>query len=156
MTICSMPSADDHFEFGSDGLGTFRNFLTAFDLSGHGTTNLSARSYAFDIFGDLSGTGTGTDADYFEHWSNARGGDKFGQARRILDTHNLFKDRFFLKKGYFQDTLTQEFKRELKDEGRHIGTLFLDCNIGESYLVVFDWSIDLIAASRCFVYMDEY
>lgn len=157
MAICSMLSDGDYLEFGSDGLCTFRNFLTAFDVSGLGKSSLTTRFYAFDIFGDTAGSVEGgNDSAYFKHWSNPAGVDKMAQTRSILADHNLFLDRCFLKQGYFQDTLTPEFKQSFITDRRRIGTLFLDCNIAESYRVVFDWSIDLIATIRCFVYMDEY
>jgi hypothetical protein len=154
----TMYSGGDYFEFGSDGLGTFRNFLTAADLHGFSAAHPDMRFYAFDIFGD-EGTGSrpgdSADKDYFSHW-RSQDNDKMAMARKYITDHGLLADRCILKQGYFQDTLSPQFKAELAAEQRKIGFAFLDCNITSSYVLVFDFILDLLVAGRAFVYMDEY
>jgi hypothetical protein len=41
--------------------------------------------------------------------------------------------------GYFQETLNDAFKEELRREGRKIGFAFLDCNLSSSYKVCFEF-----------------
>ena len=153
MAICSMPGNGDYFEFGSEGMGTFRNFLTAFDLNGLPQRLPNTHFYAFDIFG--ANDDSRHEAEYFKNWKNAAGEDKLRSAWSATKAHNILPHRCILKQGYFQDTLDSEFTASYIKEGRRIGTLFLDCNIASSYEFVFNWAAPLLH-KRCFVYMDEF
>ena len=53
--------------------------------------------------------------------------------KKFLDKFNVFNDRTFLVKGFFEDTL-KDF--ELDDK---IGFACLDCNIVQSYKYVLSW-----------------
>jgi hypothetical protein len=142
----------DYFEFGSEGLATFRSFLTAFDLTSKIDTNPDVRFYAFDIFGDM--TGAKDDLDYFKGWSDPVI-DRYEGAIRTLNQHGLFLDRCHLVRGFFDKTLSPEFKSRYLSEGRQIGFAFLDCNITNSYRTVFEF-LNGAMMNKSFVYMDEY
>jgi hypothetical protein len=152
----------DYFEFGSGDLNTFRNMLTAYDICGMTQAYKDVRFYAFDIFGNpeagkpQSSSKVELDEDmkaYFHPYT--KGGDQIEQHRRYLDDHNLYRDRCFLVQGLFENTLTNEFKANYASEGRKIGFAFLDCNIGSSYKVVFEFIFDMLG-EHSYIYMDEY
>ena len=156
LDVASMYSGGDYFEFGSAGMGTFRNFLTAFEIFDHKAGHPDTRFYAFDIFGKVK-TNTNDDAnvtDYFDSWKNVET-DKLEQARSYVQNHNIMSDNSILTQGYFEDTLDREFKSSLLEENRKIGFAFLDCNITPSYELVFDFILGLMA-DKSFLYMDEY
>ena len=156
LTVASMYSGGDYFEFGSESFTTLRNFLTAFDLNSRATGHLKdIKFFAFDVFGDVdSGRGVPQkDRWYYEHY---RGDAEYRKHEEELRRHNLFLDRCELVKGYFEDTLNEEFKARLRRERRTVGFAFLDCNIAPSYQTCFDFLEEFMRPDRSFIYMDEY
>lgn len=152
----------DYFEFGSGDLNTFRNMLTAYDICGMTQAYTDVRFYAFDIFGNLEAAKAPADDKvdleenmkvYFSPYTI--GGDQIERHRQYLTDHNLYTDKCFLVQGLFEHTLTDEFKAKYKAEYRKIGFAFLDCNIGSSYKVVFEFIFDMLAENS-YIYMDEY
>ena len=69
--------------------------------------------------------------------------------KKFLDKFNVFNDRTFLVKGFFEDTL-KDF--ELDDK---IGFACLDCNIVQSYKYVLSWWENKISDGT-YLYFDEY
>jgi hypothetical protein len=155
LDVASTYRGGDYFEFGSYGLGTFRNFLGAFYLNFGDTRLTDTKFYAFDIFGDPdSGSGAPSDMqDYFEHY---RLPSQRAMPVDSLNAYGALKERCVLVPGYFQDTLSEDLKQKLIAEKRRIGFAFIDCNIAPSYKIVFDFLIDVLSPQRTFVYMDEY
>lgn len=154
---CAMMAAQffpggDYFEFGSEGAGTLRNFLTAFDLNGKGKIFTETKFYAFDIFGDMKGADS--DLEYFKAWHDSER-DRFESALKTISDHNLFKDRVLLIKGFFKDTLNTDFKTRYLNNNQKIGFAFLDCNITKSYIEVFTF-LQKTLLPKAFIYMDEY
>jgi hypothetical protein len=148
----------DYFEFGSAGLCTFRNFIAAFDICSGQTQHFpDVRFYAFDIFGrpeQGSGPPEG-DRWYFDSYAGDQGG--FASADVLLMPYGAaIRDRCILVPGYFQDTLNDALKRQIRDEKRKIGFAFLDCNIVSSYEIVFAFLADVIGCDKMFIYVDEY
>ena len=151
-----------YFEFGAIDLNTFRNALTAFDLCRLATRYPDTRFYAFDIFGKTSTDNPAT-AKIIGEFEQRTGyfsrqtpfGDVFQQQLGYLDQHGLFRDQCHLMQGYFQDTMTADFKRQLKQDGRKIGYAFLDCNWPEQYKFVFEFIFDLMQ-DLSYIYLDEY
>lgn len=147
----------DYFEFGAGDLNTFRNMLTAYDICGMTQAYKDMRFYAFDIFGSLETGGSSESAadlkEYFAPYTVH--GDQLKTHEAYLDQHNLFRDKCFLIQGLFQNTLTKEFKEKYKAEKRDIGFAFLDCNIGASYKIVFEYIFDMMRPNS-YIYMDEY
>lgn len=158
LDVASAYPGGDYFEFGSWGLGTFRNFLGAFAVyyPSHTRHYPDTKFYAFDMFGDTdsgSGAPKGEEA-YFEQWRNT-----FEAAAPLesLEAYGDLKDRCVIVPGYFQDTLNEELKTKMKASGQKIGFAFLDVNTGSSYKLVFDWLIDVIVpGQKMFIYLDEY
>jgi hypothetical protein len=152
---CAYPGGD-YFEFGSAGLCTFRNFLAAFDInSGHTDAFPDAKFWAFDIFGNPdqgSGAPTGQES-YFEGW---RASDDANDPTLLLSPYGKLKDRCVIVSGYFQDTLSKEFRQKLRAERRRIGFAFLDCSSSDSYALVFDFLLDVMQPAKMFIYLDEY
>ena len=69
--------------------------------------------------------------------------------KKFLEKFNVFNDRTFLVKGFFEDTL-KDF--ELDDK---IGFACLDCNIVQSYNYVLSWLENKISDGT-YLYFDEY
>lgn len=147
----------DYFEFGAGDLNTFRNMLTAYDICGMTQAHTDVRFYAFDIFGSLDVAGSSESADelkeYFAPYT--ANGNQIKTHEGYLDQHGLFRDKCFLNQGLFQNTLTKEFKEKYLAEKRDIGFAFLDCNMGASYKIVFEFIFDMMRSSS-YIYMDEY
>lgn len=146
-----------YFEFGAGDLNTFRNMLTAYDICGMTQAYKDMRFYAFDIFGSLDVAGSSESAadlkEYFAPYTV--NGDQIKTHEAYLDQHNLFRDKCFLIQGLVQNTLTKEFKEKYKAEKRDIGFAFLDCNIGASYKIVFEYIFDMMRPNS-YIYMDKY
>lgn len=155
LDVASNYPGGDYFEFGAGSLNSFRTFLAAFDLNGLALRFPELRFYAFDIFGNPDhGSGPPPDdRQYFEHWRNP-----FNVAAPLasLEPYVGLKDRCVLVPGYFQDTLSDEFKTMIRNENRKIGFAFLDCNIASSYKIAFDFLLDVMKPQRMFIEIDEY
>jgi len=145
----------DYFEFGSDGMGTFRNFLTAFDMNDLDQRFPETHFYAFDIFGDMQTKKCAIeegDVNYFQSYVD---NGKYEQAKKYVRDHNLFVDKCHLMRGFFQDTMTSTFMNDMRNAGKKIGFAFLDCNITSSYVFCLDAIFDFLNLGS-FLYMDEY
>ena len=159
LTVCSSWYGGDYFEFGAHDLNTFRNMLSAYDICGLQKTYPDVRFYAFDIFGSMKTDKPGTKKeidefkDYFAPF--VQSGDQYERHLQYINEHNLFKEQCVLVRGFFQDTLSDEFKEKYKGENREIGFVFLDCNITPSYKIVFEFIYDLMTP-HSYIYMDEY
>lgn len=162
LSVATCWPGGDYFEFGSTDVNTFRNLLTAYDIYNLDARFPDTRFYAFDIFGKTSEMndktramveGTPGYADYMNCFS-ARG-DLLEENLNYLRDHGLFVDRCHLIQGYFEETLTHDFKKSLMKEGRQIGFACLDCNIAPPYKIVFEFIFELMAPIS-YIYMDEY
>ena len=162
MTVGSSWYGGDYFEFGSQELHTFRNMLSAYDICRMTRSYPDVRFYAFDVFGTLRTDceRTRAEVETFESASQyfapfTKDGDLYQQHMDLLEEHKVLRDRCTLIQGLFQDTLTKERKEGYKREGRRVGFAFLDCNVGPSYRLAFEFVFDLLAENS-YVYMDEY
>lgn len=145
----------DYFEFGSDGMGTFRNFLTAFDLNELDQRFPDTQFYAFDIFGDMGTKECEINTEDINYFRGYVDNSKYEQAQKYVVDHGLFLDKCHLMRGFFQDTMNQSFRNRLRASGRTIGFAFLDCNITSSYIFCLDAIFDFLKLGT-FLYMDEY
>jgi hypothetical protein len=147
----------DYFEFGSESLHTFCNFLSAFHLNGHAEAMPDTKFFAFDVFGEPKSDGflTAVEKPYFAVYRNL-GSYHYRQAETRLRNHGLMLDRCVMVKGHFEDTLNDAFKARLRAENRRVGFAFLDCNIPSSYKTCFGFLREFIREDRAFIYMDEY
>lgn len=152
LAVAGNYAGGDYLEFGSDGMGTFRNFLSAYDMNQVDQRFPDTRFFAFDIFGHADpGARGGTDAAYFERW---QGEAKKREARNWIERHGLYVDRCEIVAGYFENTVPAVLER-YRDGARKIGFAFLDCNITSSYRFLF--GVLPPAVHPCgFIYMDEY
>jgi hypothetical protein len=146
----------DYFEFGSEGLNTLCNFLAAFHLNGHDKNKPDVRFFAFDVFGDPRKDSelSSTEQKYFDAYT--KGSTFFGEMQEKLRNFGLLEGRVELVKGYFKDTLNDEFKARLRAENRRVGFAFLDCNIPSSYKTCLDFLVEFIHPEKSFIYLDEY
>lgn len=162
----------DVFEYGAHDLNTFRNILTAMDLSGMAKNYKDMRYYAFDAFGKFPDMGELN--EYFSPYSSQ--GDQIKRHEAYLDQHGLFRDKCYLVQGLFKDTCTQEFKEKWRNDKsviedhsqtalhlapehrnstmRQIGFCSIDCNIASSYKTVFEFIFDMMAENS-YIYLDE-
>jgi|ERR1700733_13291115 hypothetical protein len=158
LMVANQYPGGDYFEFGSEGLYTFCNFLTAFHLNGHDVGMPDAKFYAFDIFGEPKPDTSlsSEEKPYFAVYRNL-GLQHYRRAEARLRNHNLMLDRCVKVQGHYEDTLNDDaFKAQLRTENRRVGFAFLDCNIASSYQACFDFLEDFVREDRVFIYIDEY
>jgi hypothetical protein len=162
LTAASSWYGGDYFEFGAHDLNTFRNMLSAYSINGLDDPYPDVRFYAFDIFGKdaTSSAETRASIDAFEAETSyfapfTTQGDTLALHERYLDQHAIYRDKCHLVQGYFQDTLTPEFRASYLADGRQIGFAFLDVNMTPSYQIVFDFIFEMMAPAS-YLYMDEY
>jgi len=159
LDVANQYPGGDYFEFGSEGLNTLCNILVAFHLNGHERNFPSTRFFAFDIFGDplTRSDHTETEKNYFHaHKRKTVFPTYFDEMKAKLKEYDLMSERVELIKGYFNETLTEEFKQRLKKENRKIGFAFLDCNIASSYKTALEFIKEFIQPQTAFIYLDEY
>lgn len=160
---CSLIAASswyggDYFEFGSHGLNTFRNMLTAYDICGMSRVRPDVRFYAFDIFGDptVNAKNTKVAEDFIaKNPAYVSSGNVFREHQSMIEKHGLYVDQCILVQGLYENTLTEEFKKMYKSERREIGYAFLDCNHTETYKEVLEFVFGLLAMNS-YIYMDQY
>lgn len=156
LDVANQYADGDYFEFGSEGLNTLCNFLTAFHLNGHDRSKPDVKCFAFDVFGDPSDDPSlpSPEQTYFNVYR--KGSSYYAEMQKKLDDFGLMAGRVELIKGYFKDTLNEAFKNRLRAENRRVGFAFLDCNIPSSYKTVFDFLVDFLHEDKFFIYLDEY
>lgn len=155
LSVASSYPGGHYLEFGSHDLYTLRNFLAAFDVGNLNSRYPNTKFYGFDIFGSYSsedllkrdGGGGENYKNYFDDFTHQ--GDMLPAYQKLLKEFDVFNDRTFLIKGFFEDTL-KDF--ELDDK---IGFAFLDCNILNSYKYVLDW-LETKVCDGTYLYFDEY
>lgn len=163
MALCpaSIWVGGDYMEFGSTDLNTFRNFLTAFDIFNNIAVYPNTKFYGFDIFGKVDAskaTNSEIDSsDGYREYINLfkERGDLLPENIETLKNHGLFVKNCELIQGFFEDTLTEQFKSNYLQQGRKVGFACLDCNIAPPYKLVFEFLVDLMQP-QSFIYMDEY
>lgn len=149
----------DYFEFGSEGLNTLCNMLVAFHLNGHEKNFPDTRFFAFDVFGDPKQNAelSSLEKTYFGvHTRQSTFKSYYEEMQEKLKSFGLIQRRVELIKGYFKETLNDEFKSRIKKENRKIGFAFLDCNIAPSYQTALDFLEEFLQPEQCFIYLDEY
>ena len=154
LSVASSYPGGHYLEFGSHDLYTLRNFLTAFDVGNLNSRYPNTKFYAFDIFGSYSNTKYFNDGELYEKSKEyfddfTLQGDMVPSYKKFLEKFNVFNERTFLVKGFFEDTL-KDF--ELDDK---IGFACLDCNIVQSYNYVLSWLENKISDGT-YLYFDEY
>ena len=166
LDACSIWTGGDYFEFGSTDMNTFRNFLSAFDIFNLIERFPDTKFYGFDIFGQtqdaeiggifektLSSDERKSYEAYLDHFSHR--GNLYQENINYVKDHGLYVDHCHLVPGYFEKTLSKEFKADLKKQSREIGFACLDCNVSCAYKVVFEFIFDLMKPNS-YIYMDEY
>ena len=154
LSVASSYPGGHYLEFGSHDLYTLRNFLSAFDVGNLNSRYPTTKFYGFDIFGSYShetffekGKVHENTKKYFDDFTHQ--GDMIPVYNKLLKEFNLFNDRTFLVKGFFEDTI-KDFKLDDK-----IGFACLDCNIVASYEFVLSWLENKISDGT-YIYFDEY
>lgn len=156
LDVANQYESGDYFEFGSEGLNTLCNFLVAFHLNGYDLLKPNVKCFAFDIFGDPrhDDSLTSDEQRYFQAYT--KGKNYYREMQLKYESYEIMKGRVELIKGYFKDTLNDDFKKRLRNENRNIGFAFLDCNIPSSYETCFNFMEEFINPKKSFVYLDEY
>jgi hypothetical protein len=153
LMVANQYPGGDYFEFGSEGLRTFCNFLSAFHLNCHDKGMPNVKFFAFDIFGEPKPDSllTSVEKPYFAVYKGL-GSYHYRKSEARLRNHGLMLDRCELVKGHFEDTLNDAFKARLRTENRRVGFAFLDCNIPSSYKTCFDFLQQFMNENRAFIY----
>ena len=137
LDVCVAYPGGDYFEFGCTGLCTFRK--EAFSKP---SRSIMATPSIFPQRGSTHFTFSGNP----DHGSGPRGEQQYEkdyfEAHRLpnavaaptalLESYRELKDRCVMVPGYFQDTLTEEFKAKMRARKQKIGFAFLDVNIAAS------------------------
>ena len=151
LSVVSSYWGGDYLEFGSHDMYTFRNFLSSFHVSNLIKNYPDTNFYAFDIFGSISNDSfydsLNYPKSYFQDFMHE--GDIVDKYKVFLDDFGIYRDKCFLIKGLFEETLPN-FKHE-----RKIGFVCLDCNIIESYKTVLNW-LESRLNHGMYIYVDEY
>ena len=164
LSVATSYSGGHYLEIGSHDLYTLRNFLAAFDVGNLDNLYPDTNFYAFDIFGSydekrwnelVKDNKQHTKAysegysvkSYFDTFTPQ--GDILSDYKDILNDFDLFTDRVHLIKGFFEDTIPK-FKLDGK-----VGFVCIDCNILESYQVVYHYILDIVQLGT-YIYVDEY
>ncbi len=157
LSVASSYPGGHYLEFGSHDLYTLRNFLAAFDTGNLNSRFQNTKFYGFDIFGSYDshenkkyfekGMVYESKKKYFDDFTHQ--GDVIPLYNKVLKEFDVFNERTFLIKGFFEDTL-KDF--ELDDK---IGFACLDCNLPQSYEFVLSWIEDKISHGT-YLYFDEY
>jgi hypothetical protein len=114
VAVASCLPSGDYFEFGSVGLKTFQNMLTAADVWNLQGLGRDTHFYAFDIFGKLdpatevAKANSGVAESYFADFTTA--GDARERHENMLTEHGVFLDRCHFIQGLYEDTLTDDWK----------------------------------------------
>ena len=173
MTAASSWYGGDFMEFGSHDLNTFRDFLTAYNISGMTRAYEDVQFWAFDVFGKLE-EDVGELEKYFEPYS--KHGDRLEHHQQLVRQHGLYVDKCRLVQGLFKNTLTPELKEKWRSDKkitddhsetalhlplefrnsaqRQIGFASIDANIWWSYKTVLEWIFDALAPNS-YLYLDE-
>lgn len=119
----------DYFEFGCHRARTFRIAL----VEARRQNLEDMRFLAFDSFqgmpapnpeASITGLGGGALCTTTEEFS------------RLIQAQGVYADKVETIKGYFQDSLTPALSERLRDEGRRIAVVTVDCDTFESYVPV--------------------
>jgi hypothetical protein len=162
LCVASNYAGGDYMEFGSTDLNTFRNFLSAFDIFNLVERFPDTRFYGFDIFGNVTASDRVNEKidskanyrEYINHFKTR--GDLLEENIGIMKNHGLFVENCHLIQGFFEDTLSNEFKSDYLNQGRRVGFACFDCNMDQPYKLAFEFLIDIIHPRFAFIYMDEY
>jgi hypothetical protein len=108
--------------------------------------------YGFDSFMGLPEV-VGIDATENNDFRRGQYACSESQVRKNLTEAGVDWNRTKLFKGFFADSLTQEFKRELHD--RRIGIAMIDCDLYEATVDVLAWLEDVVT-DRMILIMDDW
>lgn len=75
--------------------------------------------------------------------------------RRLLEVHNVWREKVRILKGFFDRSLTPELQAEMLASGRKIAIANVDCDLYESAIPVFRF-IEPLLQEGSLVYLDDY
>ena len=148
--LLSSGVAGDYHEFGCFSGRTFRMALSEarrYELS-------HMHFYAYDSFEGLPQVPAETQPSLacWEPGSMAMSQEEF---HKLIDAHDVYRDKVSVVKGFFDRSLTPELQRDMLQSGRKIGIVNIDCDLYESAVPVFDF-IDPLLQEGSMVYVDDY
>jgi hypothetical protein len=158
-SVASSLFRGDYFEFGCLELHSFIRTLNAcyiFDIEN--SIGDEKQYYGFDIFGQRHTNNPETRVrhekhdEYFGNYPSDKSVDDYYE---MIRENGIYADKCELIQGYFNETFTAEFVETYQQTGRRAGFVFVDCNIPESYAVVFNRLAEILRPDA-WIYIDEY
>ena len=73
----------------------------------------------------------------------------------IMTTHGLYLDRIKLIPGFYNESLTELNKQNLKSQGNKASFVCVDCDLYESSVPVFNFIEDFLQEGTV-IYIDDY
>lgn len=139
--------AGDYHEFGCHRCRTFRMALT--EARRH---NMDSMSFlAFDSFEGLPEPTSQTSVEIWRRGALTTSEEQFMD---LVRAHGLFVDRVRTIKGFYEETLTEELRKQFLESGRKISLATVDCDLYESAVPIFEF-IDPLLQEGSVIYIDD-
>lgn len=136
----------DYHEYGVHKCRTFRMALTeAFRYR-----LLGMKFWAFDSFQGLPPSESHSNS----LWSTGALATSENIFKSLVDEHGLFVDRVKIVKGFYGQSLTNDFAQKMLDEESKIAMVTIDCDLYESAVPVFKFISNLIQPGTI-IYIDD-
>ncbi len=137
----------DYHEYGCHRCRTFRMALT--EARRHNLPDM--RFHAFDSFEGLPQPTTDTSVEIWTRGALTTTEEDF---MAMVRDHGIYADRVRTIKGFYDQSLTKELRREYIDSGRKISLVNIDCDLYESAVPVFEF-IDPLLQEGAVIYVDD-
>ncbi len=137
----------DYFEFGCHKARTFRMALSEARKKSFDFMNF----YACDSF---EGLPEASEIDKFPGWEKGNLKTTDDVFMRLINNHNVYADKVTLVKGYFNNSLNEELKSELKAKNRKIAVAYIDSDFYESARDVLAFLEDFIQEGTVIAFDD--
>ncbi len=138
----------DYFEFGCHRVRTFRMALTEArkrDLA-------DMHFWAFDSFEGLPEDGSVKSKHPL--WVKGALSTSLDEFQRIIRSHGIYVDRVHPVKGFFSESLNLELKDKIRETGRSVCFICLDCDLYESAQAALKFSSSFLQEGTV-IYVDD-
>ena len=139
--------AGNYLEFGVHKARTFRIALS--EAKKKNFTNMSF--YAFDSF---EGLPEASEIDKFPGWKKGNLKTDYERFDELIKEHNLYTDKIYKIKGFYEDSLTNSLSNELLKNNEKASIIYIDCDFYESARVVLEFIVDFIQDGTIIVFDD--
>lgn len=138
----------DYFEFGVHKCRTFRMVLS--EARKHNLENMNF--YAFDSFEGLPQRDE--EDDSIEVWQGGALTTSEKDFMLALEEHGLYLDKIKTVKGFFENSLNNDLKKDFKTNGCIASLINIDCDFYKSATPVFNFIEDFLQEGTV-IYIDD-